>query len=173
MKHYVFGDTVKGFIDYLRSIWRMKADIKNYEYSRNEEFKHYRYKDYREAKTRYEQFKDFKKVLFDNELATIEAVMNHKEYDDGLLNSIFDKWHFFMFVVGKGFLEEISNKEVGKAIVKAREDVYYNRRQLAEILGISYNALRLYEEGKRTLPFDVFYKMSQCLEIKIDSKDTL
>lgn len=72
MKHYVFGDTVKGFIDYLRYIWRMKADIKNYEYSRNEEFKQYRYKDYREAKARYKQFKDFKKVLFDNELATIE-----------------------------------------------------------------------------------------------------
>ena len=27
MKHYVFGDTVKGFIDYLRSIWRMKAGL--------------------------------------------------------------------------------------------------------------------------------------------------
>ena len=67
MKHYVFGGTVKGFIDYLRSIWRMKADIKNYECSRNEEFKQYRYEDYREAKTRYEQFKYFSKVLFDSE----------------------------------------------------------------------------------------------------------
>lgn len=167
MKHYVFGDTVKGFIDYLRSIWRMKADIKNYEYFRNEEFKQYRYEDYREAKTRYEQFKDFRKVLFENELAMIEAVMNHKEYDDELLNSIYDKWHFFMFVVGKGFLEDLSNEEVGKAIVKAREDACYNRRQLADILGISYNALRLYEGGKRTLPLDVFYKMSQCLDIKL------
>ena len=72
-----------------------------------------------------------------------------------------------MVVVGKGFLKEISNEEVGKAIVKAREEACYNRRQLAEILGINYNALRLYEEGKRTLPFDVFYKMSQCLQIKI------
>ena len=167
MKHYVFGDTVKGFVDYLRSIWRMKEDIKNYKYSRNEEFKQYRYEEYREAKTRYEQFKDFKTVFFDNELATIEAVMNHKEYDDELLHSICDKWHFFMLVVGKGFLKEISNEEVGKAIVKAREEACYNRRQLAEILGISYNALRLYEEGKRTLLFDAFYKMSQCLQIKI------
>ena len=66
----------------------MKADIKNYKYSRNEEFKQYRYEEYREAKTRYEQFKDFKKVLFDNKLATIETVMNHKEYDDELLHSI-------------------------------------------------------------------------------------
>ena len=167
MKHYVFGDTVKGFVDYLRSIWKMKTDIKNYEYSRNEEYKQYRYEDYREAKTRYEQFKDFRKVLFKNELETIEAVMKHEEYDDELLRSIYDKWHFFMFVVGKGFLEVISNEIVGEAIVKAREEACYNRRQLAEILGISYNALRLYEEGKRTLPFDVFYKMSQCLEIEI------
>ena len=165
MKHYVFGDTVKGFIDYLRSIWRMKVDIKNYEYSRNAEYKQYRYEDYREAKTKYEQFKSFRKVLFDNELATIEAVMKHEEYNDVLLHSIYDKWHFFMFVTGKGFLEEISNEQVGKAIVKAREEACYNRRQLAEILGISYNALRLYEEGKRTLPFDVFYKMAQCIEL--------
>lgn len=169
MKHYVFGDTVKGFIDYLRSIWRMKVDIKNYEYSRNEEYKQYRYQDYREAKERYEQFKEFRKILFENELATIEAIMKHKEYDDGLLNSIYDKWHFFIFVVGKGFLEEISNEEVGKAIVKAREEACYNRRQLAEIIGISYNTLRLYEAGKRTLPLDVFYKISQFLPLAIKS----
>lgn len=167
MKHYVFGDTVKGFIDYLRSIWRMKVDIKNYEHSRNAEYKQYRYEDYREAKTKYEQFKSFRKVLFDNELATIEAVMKHEEYNDVLLQSIYDKWHFFMFVVGKGFLQEISNEEVGKAIVQAREEACYNRRQLADILGISYNAMRLYEEGKRTVPFDVFYKMAQCIELNI------
>ena len=70
-----------------------------------------------------------------------------------------------MFVVGKGFLQEISSEEVGKAIVMAREEACHKRRQLAEVLGISYNALRLYEEGKRTLPFDVFFKMSQCLDI--------
>lgn len=172
MKHYVFGDTVKGFIDYLRSIWRMKADIKTYEYSRCEEYKTYRYDDYREAKARYEQFKEFRKVLFDDELATIEAVMKHKEYDDVLLHAIYDKWHFFVFVVGKGFIKEITNEEVGKAIVKAREEVCYNRRQLAEILGISYNTLRLYEEGKRTLPFVVFFKMVQFIDLaKIMNKD--
>ena len=167
MKHYVFGDTVKGFIDYLRSIWRMKADIKNYEYSRYEECMRYRYKYYREAIEGYVQFKEFRKVLFENELATIEAVMKHEEYDDVLLHAIFDKWHFFMFVINKGFLEEISNEQVGKAIVEARTEACFNRRQLAEILGISYNALRLYEEGKRTVPFNVFYKMSQFLELKI------
>ena len=81
MKHYVFGDTFKGFIDLLRSIWRMKTDIKHYECSGNE--------------------------------------------------------------------------------------ACYNSRQSAEILGISCNASRLYEEWKRTLPFDVFHKMSQSLEICI------
>ena len=172
MKHYVFGDTVKGFIDYLRSIWRMKADIKNYEYSRNAEYKQYRYEDYREAKERYEQFKEFKKVLFDNELGTIEAVMKHEEYDDVLLHAIYDKWHFFMFVINKGFLKEISNEQFGKAIVEARTEACYNRRQLAEILGISYNALRLYEEGKRTLPFGIFFKMVQFIDLaKLINKD--
>lgn len=112
------------------------------------------------------------KVLFNNELVTIEAVMNHKEYNDELLSSIYDKWHFFMFVVGKGFIEDISNEQVGKAIVEARKEACYNRRQLAEILGISYNALRLYEEGKRTLPFVVFFKMVQFIDLaKIINKD--
>ena len=36
-------------------------------------------------------------------------------------------------------------EQVGKAIVEARTEACYNRRQLAEFLGISYNALRLYE----------------------------
>ena len=40
-----------------------------------------------------------------------------------------------------------------------------NRAQVAEVIGIQADTLRFYEEGKRTLPFDIFYKLSQIFEL--------
>ena len=62
-------------------------------------------------------------------------------------------------------LLEIHNSEVGDAIKAARELRCFTRQQVAEILEISPNTLKMYELGQRTLPFDIYYKMIQFLEI--------
>lgn len=64
-------------------------------------------------------------------------------------------------------LEEITNEEVGAAIKKAREYKCRSRKEVAELIGISQDTLKAYETGKRTLPFDVCYKLIQLYEFDI------
>ena len=47
-------------------------------------------------------------------------------------------------------LKEITNKEVGAAIKKARETRCINRSKLAGVLGIGVEALKFYEEGRKS-----------------------
>ena len=42
-----------------------------------------------------------------------------------------------------------------------------NRTQAAEVIGIKADTLRFYEEGKRILPFDVYYKLIQLFDFCI------
>lgn len=56
-------------------------------------------------------------------------------------------------------LAEITNEEVGKSLKKAREDLCLSRVQVTGVVGIRPETLKAYENGKRTLPFDMFYKL--------------
>lgn len=64
-------------------------------------------------------------------------------------------------------VKEITNKEVGNAIKDAREYRGLNRAQVAGVIGIGQDTLKCYEEGRRTLPFDVYYKLIQIFDIDI------
>lgn len=64
-------------------------------------------------------------------------------------------------------LKEITNKEVGDDIKKARETKCINRAQLLGILGIGVDTLKCYEEGRRKLPFEIYYKLIQIFKIDI------
>ena len=41
------------------------------------------------------------------------------------------------------------------------------RAQVSGVIGIGDETLKAYEDGKRTLPFNVFYKLIQFLSIKV------
>ncbi len=64
-------------------------------------------------------------------------------------------------------LEEIANEEVGAAIRKAREYKCRIRKEAAELIGIGQDTLKAYETVKRTLPFDVYYKLIQLFDLNI------
>ena len=42
-----------------------------------------------------------------------------------------------------------------------------NRAQVAGTLGIGQDTLKCYEEGRRTLPFPIYYKLIQLFNIDI------
>ena len=42
-----------------------------------------------------------------------------------------------------------------------------NRAQVAGALGIGQDTLKCYEEGRRTLPFPIYYKLVQLFDINI------
>ena len=52
---------------------------------------------------------------------------------------------------------------MGRAIIVARKGAFEIRQEVAEIIGICQETLKVYEQGTRTLPFDVFYKSVQFL----------
>lgn len=123
---------------------------------------------YSEALKWYKDYLIYIKLLKDNERAFVEAVIRHHIPEiRGGGHSAYEKWRLGIVNSDKYSPKEISNEEVGKAITEAREFRCLSRTQVAGILGISYNTLKMYETGKRTLPFDVYYKLIQFLDIKI------
>jgi len=54
-------------------------------------------------------------------------------------------------------LKRVSNEEIGKAIKEAREFSCIGRKEMAELIGISENTYKCYEEGRRSIPFRVYY----------------
>lgn len=80
---------------------------------------------------------------------------------------MYEKW---LEIVGNfklNHLEEIANEEVGAAIRKAREYKCRIRKEAAELIGIGQDTLKAYETVKRTLPFDVYYKLIQLFDLNI------
>ncbi|MCQ2797351.1 MAG: helix-turn-helix domain-containing protein [Bacilli bacterium] len=58
-------------------------------------------------------------------------------------------------------IKEYTAKELGKLIKDAREYDGRTRIEVAEIIGISPNTLKMCEEGKRMIPADVFLSLNQ------------
>lgn len=80
---------------------------------------------------------------------------------------MYERWQEVVANFKLNFLKEITNKEVGAAIKKARETRCINRAQLVGVLGIGVDTLKCYEEGRRKLLFEVYYKLVQILKLDI------
>lgn len=63
-------------------------------------------------------------------------------------------------------IKECTSEELGKLIKDAREYDGGARIEVAKIIGISPNTLKMYEDGKRMITTDVFLALNQ-LYIKI------
>ena len=61
-------------------------------------------------------------------------------------------------------------EELGNLIFKARLYDGRSRIEVAEIIGISPNTLKMYEEGKRMVPANVLLMLNQIYGTKIDLK---
>lgn len=83
------------------------------------------------------------------------------------IDFINEKWFELVASSKLNQLQEITAEEVGEAIKQARLNRDINRKQLSGILGISQDTLKFYEEGKRMIPFDVYYKLIQVFELDI------
>ena len=111
---------------------------------------------------------EYIKGLSENEKEWIRAHEKHHIPDYAVDNkNLFNRW---LEIVGNfklNQLHEITNKEVGDAIRNAREFRSLNRVQVANIIGINQDTLKVYENGERILPFDVYYKLIQLSEFNI------
>ena len=166
MKNFIFRKDWNGFEDWIKSIKEFRWVIKGYKCGAKNQ------KEYTEANWWYANYLEYMKGLDKNQKEYIKSKENghipdwHKSVGIDL-DFMFNRW---LEVVGDfklNRLEEISNEEVGAAIKKAREHRCMNRAQVAGVIGIGADTLKCYEEGRRTLPFNIYYKLIQLFEFDI------
>lgn len=168
MRQFLYRINYDGFIDWLHDYNKVRRIIIAWESSTYGPYKEDNREAYSEALKWYKDYLIYIKLLKDNERAFVEAVIRHHVPEiHGGGNLAYEKWKYGIVNSGKYSPKEISNEEVGKAITESREFRCLSRTQVAGILGISYNTLKMYETGKRSLPFPTFYKLSQLLEIDV------
>ena len=168
MRNFVFTPDWYGFIKWLQSINKMKRIIIGYENTQSESYKFSIQAEYGEAWKSYRIYRSFRETLTEKERNYIDAIIKHHtpEWHDHVdTKALLQKW--IDIVVAKGFnlIHEITDEEVGLAIKNAREMECKNRTEVAVVVGIKPVTLKAYEEGKRSIPFPVFFKLNQILNI--------
>lgn len=58
-------------------------------------------------------------------------------------------------------------KQLALPLKKSRENRCMTRVEVAELINVAPETLKAYENGERSVPFPIFYKLSQFLNIKI------
>ena len=166
MKYYIFRKDENGFHDWINSIRQFRFVIRLHNAgAKNDE-------EYREAKLWYANYLSYMKELNSDQKEFIRIKENGHIPPYSLLNGfevhyLYEKW---LEIVGNSRLnqlEEITNEEVGKVLKEQRKLLCLSRVQIAGVVGISPETLKAYENGTRTLPFNIYYKIIQIFELNI------
>lgn len=166
MKYYTFRKDWNGFLDWIASIRYFRWTIRSHEAGTKND------KEYTEANYWYVNYLAYMKGLNERQKEFIKYKGSGHIPPYGLchepeIDFMFERWLEVVANTKLNSLEEISNKEVGAAIKKARLLRCMNRVQVAGLIGIGVNTLKCYEEGRRTLPLDVYYKLIQLFEFDV------
>ena len=168
MKNFIFRKDWHGFEDWIKSINKMRYLISVHKKGINT----YTDEEYTEANWWYVNYLEFMKGLTEEQKEYIHSkekghIPDYNSYTGEDIDKIYTRWLEVVADFKLNRLESITNKEVGEAIKRARLFKCMNRAQVAEVIGIKADTLRFYEDGKRTLPFDVYYKLIQIFDLDI------
>ena len=168
MKNFIFRKDWHGFEDWIRSINKMRMYIS----AHNKGQTWINHEEYTEANWWYVNYLEYMKGLTEEQKEFIRTKekghIPEWDFSRGKeITFMYERWLEVVANFKLNFLKEITNKEVGTAIKKARETRCINRAQLAGVLGIGVDTLKCYEEGRRKLPFEVYYKLVQILKLDI------
>ena len=166
MKYYIFRKDQNGFQDWIKSIKRFRWVIRTHQAGAKND------KEYTESNLWYVNYLAFMKELNPAQKEFIKIKENGHIPPYTLVTGfdidfIYEKWLEIVANSKLNQLEEITNEEVGKALKKAREDLCLSRAQVAGVMGISPETLKAYENGTRTLPFDIYYELVQFMKLNI------
>ena len=78
-----------------------------------------------------------------------------------LFKEIYSNWLEIVFQNGNDRLKRLDKNKVAKSIKQLRIESYYNKEEVADLVGISSTTLRSYENGDVLVPLDVFYLILQ------------
>lgn len=172
MRHFVYRDSLEGMYDWFKEIKYCIHLISFYEKIKESYLDSWQKERYTEAIEQRKYYEEFLGTLNKSERYYVDCFISHHYPDNEFychnhvnLRRMYLNWQHIIFVKGNGKLIEITNKEVGKVIKEARKFAHKSRKEVADIIGINQNTLKAYENGIRTLPFDVFYKLNQFLDL--------
>ena len=122
----------------------------------NDEMKEYYAEKHSQALQCYKDYLVFKSTLSKEEINFIDVLRKHKTPKQKVnFNSLYKRWEDIIIGSGHVSAVDIKLEEVGVAIKEAREFSCRTRKQVVEIIDISPNTLKMYEFGKRIVPFNV------------------
>ncbi len=170
MKNFIFRKDGHGFEDWIHSINRMRMYITAHKHGTLD-----KHEDYTEANWWYVNYLQYMRGLTEEQKEYIRTkekghIPDWSIYRGIEIDFMYERWLEVVANFKFNHLEEISNEEVGAAIKRAREYRCMSRAQVAGILGIGVDTLKCYEEGRRKLPFEIYYKLVQFLPLKIEFK---
>ena len=168
IKNFIFRKDWRGFEDWAKSINKMRYLIS----AHKKGITTYTDEEYTEANWWYVNYLEFMKGLNEKQKEYIRAkekghIPEYSSYTGEDISIIYTRWLEVVADFKLNRLESITNEEVGEAIKRARLFKCMNRAQVSEVTGIKTDTLRFYEDGKRTVPFDIFYKLSQIFNLDI------
>ena len=168
MKNFIFRKDWHGFDDWIKSINRMRMYITAHKNGHT----WIDHEEYTEANWWYVNYLEYMKGLTEEQKEFIRTKekghIPEWDFSRGKeITFMYERWLEVVANFKLNSLKEITNKEVGTAIKKARETRCINRAQLAGVLGIGVDTLKCYEEGRRKLPFEIYYKLVQILKLDI------
>ena len=168
MKNFIFRKDWNGFMDWIRSINTMRMYITAHKKGAG----WLNHKEYTEANWWYVNYLEYMSGLSEEQKEFIRTkekghVPPYNCCTGKDIDFMYKRWLEVVASFKFNHLEEITNEEVGSAIKKAREFKCMNRAQVAGVLGIGVDTLKCYEEGRRKLPFEIYYKLIQLFEFDI------
>lgn len=167
MKYYVYRHNYYGFYDWVGDLIKIRNEINSCQ-NMNNEMKEYYAEKYSQALQCYKDYLVFKSTLCKEEDDFINVVRKCKTPTQKVVfDSLYKRWKDIIIASGLVSVVDIGPEETGTAIKGAREFSCRTRKQVAEIIGISPNNLKMYEVGKKMLPFDAYFKLKQFLQIKL------
>lgn len=168
---FVYRPNEEGFDDWISDMPFARKIITDYEREWDSVIKSRNHDEYQRAYQYYKRYREFKNILTPElECHLVYKLRNGSwRYDFSVKtkNELVEKLLPIECPNKESRIERISNNEIAKAIKEARKFSCFTRREVAELLGISENTYKCYENGKRSIPYRIFYMLKQILTIVI------
>ncbi len=170
MKRFIFRQNIEGFYDWLKTIYQFKEIVEFNCFGGSKEWRESHQEEYEEARSWLTLYRNYIKGLTSLEKRYINRYLNDEDSDEFRqvdVKNLIDRWLTTVANQPLNCLKEISKNEVGLAISSARKEAGYSRRVMVSLLNVNPETLKAYEQGTRTLPLDVYYKIIQLLELDL------
>ena len=155
------------FYDCVGDLNKIRNEINSYQ-NTNKEMKEYYAEKYSQALQCYKDYLVFKSTLCKEEVEFIDVLKKHKAPAQKVdFNYLYKRREDIIIGSGHVSVVDIAPEEIGIAIKEAREFSCRTRKQVAKIICICPNKLKIYEFGIRMLPFVVYFKLKHFFKIDI------